>query len=182
MRVLSLSCAVLVTSCASNPAPETSAPVPQTVQIKTAAGTSRLTIVPSGGPNVLKVAASIDRVWRALPAVYDSLSIPLTVFNARDRVIGNEGLKLRRRLGKVPLSTYLDCGRSQMDQNADEYEITMSVVTRAVAADSQQTTLTTVIEASGAGLQFGGQSASCTSKGVLEDRLRQLLQRALLWD
>lgn len=182
MRGLSLSCAVLVMSCASNPAPEPPAPLPQTVRIHSAGGTGRLTIIPSGGPNVLKVPASIDRVWRVLPALYDSLSIPLTVFNARDRVIGNEGFKLRRRLGKTPLSTYLECGRSQMGQNADEYEITMSVVTRAVAVDSQQTTLTTVIEASGVGLQFAGQSAPCTSKGGLEDRLRQLLERALLSD
>ena len=178
MRSLAMCAAVLVIAgCASNSTRE--APAQQSVHISTTAGTRAITVVSSSGPNVHTTYGSIDRVWKALPMVYDSLSIPLTIMDAPTRVIGNEGFKVRRRLGKTPLSKYLECGRSQMDANADEYEITMSVITRLAVVDSQQTKVTTTVEASAKGLQFAGQASSCTSRGALEAQLQQLLMNAL---
>lgn len=177
-----------VAACSSNPAPATPTPeVPattaQTVRVSSASmGSTSARIVPSGGPNILRVEASVDRIWKALPAIYDSLAIPLTVHDPRNRVIGNEGMVIRRRLGKVALSKYLECGRSQMDQNADTYEITLSVVTRLNVIDSAQTKVTTLVEASARGLQFAGQASACTTTGTLEIRFHQLLKNALMND
>lgn len=171
------------TSSPAAPTPEAAGADRQTVRVSAAGiGSGQLTIVPSGGPNVLKVAASIDRIWKALPAIYDSLAIPLSVNDARQRVIGNEGFKLRRRLGKIPLSKYLECGRSQMEPNADEYEITLSVITRLAVIDSAQTKVTTTVEASARGLQFAGQGANCSTTGTLEIKLQALLKNALMAD
>jgi hypothetical protein len=169
--------AVVIAGCSSNPTLES--PAQQSVHISTSTGRGAITVVSSSGANVHTTHGSIDRVWKALPMVYDSLSIPLTIVDSRTRVIGNEGFKIRRRLGKTPLSRYLECGRSQMDQNADEYEITMSVITRLAVVDSQQTKVTTMVEASAKGLQFAGQASSCTSRGALEAQLQQLLMNAL---
>jgi hypothetical protein len=163
------------------------APPQQTVRVGTVGGSlgsggpgsAGLTIVPSGGPNILKVSAHVDAVWRALPAVYDSLAVPVTTLISQSRTIGNEGFKIRRRLGKTPLSTYLECGRSQVEPNANEYEISMSVVTSAHASDSTLTTVTTTVQASARGLQFAGQFSQCTSKGALETKLQALLKQAL---
>lgn len=173
--------------CASSgTTPQPAAPPQQTVRVGTLGGSlgggpgsSGLTIVPSGGPNILKVSAPVDAVWRALPSVYDSLAVPVTTLDQRRRTIGNEGFKIRRRLGKTQLSQYLECGRSQMEPNADEYEISMSVVTTAHASDSTQTTVTTTVQASAKGLQFAGQFSQCTSKGELETKLQALLRQAL---
>ena len=176
-----------VAACSSNPSPSTPAPEPvtsgQTVRVSAASmGSTSARIVPSGGPNVLRVEASLDRIWKALPAIYDSLAVPLTVHDPRNRIIGNEGMVIRRRLGKVALSKYLECGRSQMDQNADTYEITMSVVTRLNVIDSVQTKVTTTVEASARGLQFAGQASACTTTGTLEIKFHQLLKDALMRD
>ena len=180
--------AAAVVACSSNPAPATSvteAPstAGQTVRVSSAGiGSTSARIVPSGGPNVLRVDAAADRIWKLLPAIYDSLAIPLTVHDVRTRTIGNEGMVIRRRLGKVALSKYLECGRSQMDQNADTYEVTLSVVTRLQAIDSVQTKVTTLVEASAKGLQFAGQQAACTTTGTLEIKFHQLLKDALMRD
>lgn len=174
-------------ACASNraaaPDVTAAAPAQQTVRVSAAGiGSSSVRIVPSGGPNVLRVDASADRIWKALPGIYDSLAIPLGVLDARARVIGNEGFVIRRRLGKVALSKYLECGRSQMEPNADTYEVTMSVVTRLAVLDSVQTRVTTMVEASARGLQFAGQGTQCATTGTLEIRLQQLLKDALMRD
>jgi hypothetical protein len=179
---------VTAVGCASSgTTSQPAAPPQQTVRVGAVAGSlgssggasAGLTIVPSGGPNVLKVSAPVDAVWRALPAVYDSLAVPVTTLSPQSRTIGNEGFKIRRRLGKTQLSRYLECGRSQVEQNADEYEINLSVLTTAQASDSTQTTVTTTVQASAKGLQFAGQFSQCTSKGELEARLQRLLKQAL---
>jgi hypothetical protein len=191
MRVLMMLCLLLcvasVAACASSNTPsQTANPPQQTVSIRSQTlagpGSAGLRIVPGGGPNVLKVGASIDRVWRALSAVYDSLPVPVALLERRNHVIGNEGFKLRRRLGKTALSKYLECGQSQMEPNADEYEITLAVLSRAVASDSQTTIVTTTVKASAKGLQFAGQFSQCTSTGALETRLQLLLKNAPLLD
>jgi hypothetical protein len=188
MRALMMLCLLLcvasVAACASSNSPsQTANPPQQTVSIRSqTSGSAGLRIVPGGGPNVLKVGASIDRVWGALSAVYDSLPVPVALLERRNHVIGNEGFKVRRRLGKTALSKYLECGQSQMEPNADEYEITLAVLSRAVASDSQTTIVTTTVKASAKGLQFAGQFSQCTSTGALETRLQLLLKNALLLD
>ena len=180
MRSLAtLSVALMLAGCASNQSTR-EVPTQQSVHVSTSTGTGALTVVSSSGPNVTTMRATMDELWRGLPKVYDSLSIPLTVIDERTRVIGNEGFKIRRRLGKTPLSRYLECGQSQMAPNADEYEITLSVTTRLAAVDSQETKVTTMVEASAKGLQFAGQAARCTSRGALEARLRELLMNTLM--
>jgi hypothetical protein len=189
MRPFVALCCVAGLGCASSgTTSQPAAPPQQTVRVSGVAGSlgssgtasAGLTIVPSGGPNILKVSAPVDAVWRALPSVFDSLAIPVTTLSPQTRTIGNEGFKIRRRLGKVQLSKYLECGRSQVEQNADEYEINMSVLTSAHASDSTQTTVTTTVQASARGLQFAGQFSQCTSKGELEVKLQALLKQALL--
>src|SRR5437667_10720875 len=57
--------------------------------------------------NITTVSYTIARVWRALPHAYDSLAIPLTVFDNAKHLIGNQGMKIRQKLGNVALSKYI---------------------------------------------------------------------------
>src|SRR5690606_40865365 len=78
----------------------------------------------------------------ALP-IYESLGIPITRVDATSHIIGNEGLKVRRRLGDAPLTRYLDCGSGQGGPNADTYEVHLAVLTEAreAAPDRESTRL-----------------------------------------
>ena len=69
-----------------------------------------------------KVGFAVDRVW-PLRAAYDSLAIPVAVFNAATGTMGNSSLRVRRRLGDVAISKYINCGNVQGGPSADAYEI-----------------------------------------------------------
>jgi NAD(P)-dependent dehydrogenase (short-subunit alcohol dehydrogenase family) len=167
---------VSVLACASsNPRPS-SAP-PETIHVRGASG--NFDLVSNRGSTVITFTAPLERVWLALPAAYEAMEIPIADFDAQTRLIGNSGLKVRRRLGKTSLSRFLECGSSQIGPNADEYEVTLSVLSRVHAPDSSKTTVTTTVDASAKGLQFGGQSAGCSSKAALEARLHEALKAEL---
>ncbi len=72
--------------------------------------------VPVAGVSVL--ASGIEKAWLVLPAVYDSLGIPRSKVDRASYTIGNLGMQVRRRLGNVRLSKYLDCGTTQQGLGA----------------------------------------------------------------
>jgi len=84
---------------------------------------------------------------------------------------------VRRRLGKVALSRYLDCGSSQLGPSADEYQINLAVMSSVQARSGDTTVVTTNVDATGTGLQFSGQSVRCTSRGELEKRIHELVRQ-----
>jgi hypothetical protein len=45
------------------------------------------------------------------------------VFNAATGTMGNSSLRVRRRLGDVAISKYINCGNVQGGPSADAYEI-----------------------------------------------------------
>lgn len=76
-----------------------------------------------------EIPAAIDRALTAVRAAYDSLTLPVAVFDASTRTIASPTLHLRRRLADVALSKYLTCGTAQGGQGADTYEIQLSMQT-----------------------------------------------------
>ncbi|MEX2153842.1 MAG: hypothetical protein WD825_10930 [Gemmatimonadaceae bacterium] len=119
-----------------------------------------------------------DRVWEVLPAVYSALEIPIAQVDPDESVIGNPGLKLYRRLAKVPLMRYLDCGTTQIGPNADSYEVMLTVLTKVQRArpDTTTTTVGTIVEAMARPVAYKGEYVRCTSKGALEARLVEVLK------
>jgi hypothetical protein len=110
-----------------------------------------------------------------IPDAYDSVGIAISDLDPRRHVVGNSGFTARRRLGKVALSRYLDCGNSQLGPSADEYQINMSVMSSVQPRQGDTTVVTTNVDATGTGLQFAGQSVRCTSRGELEKRIHDLV-------
>ncbi|MGH7712462.1 MAG: hypothetical protein ACREOG_14325 [Gemmatimonadaceae bacterium] len=121
----------------------------------------------------------VERVWAILPSVYDSLGVPATDVNASTRIVGNSGLKVRRRLGALPLSRILDCGTTQGGPSAETYEIVMTIRTRLQPAGASATTLATEIEASGRPVSFAGNDVRCMSKTTLEKRIFETVKQRL---
>jgi hypothetical protein len=137
----------------------------------TGVSNNALRVIPSYDLAVDTIYAGASAIWSALPAVYTALSIPLTTADNQTLRFGNEGMKVRRKLGETSLVKLLDCGRTQIGQNADSYEIIMSVVTTLKRHDENITVISTSVEASGKPLQFGGSETRCRTKGELEKQI-----------
>jgi len=125
------------------------------------------------------IAYPVDQVWRALPAVYDSLKIPLNTLDAKTHTIGNDGFKIRRQLGTITLSKYIECGTTQIGPNADSYEVVLTVLTQVEPGTSGAAKVTTTFESSARPLAFAQEYSRCSSKGVLEARLMDVLRSRL---
>ncbi len=146
-------------------------------------------VTSSGGGGVAVTTANLDnnirllstgtpaQVWSVLPAVYEELGIPLTVKNDAQRVIGNEGWRTRRQIGRVPMQRYLDCGRSGTIENAENYQVNISIITTVSANPGGGSVVGTILTATGRNpVTSSTQEVRCVSQGDLEIRIRDMVQ------
>lgn len=178
MRRLAVVSAALLCACASSqqntPAPP---PTEQTVRVATVAGAPGRTISMTQGDDPSKriVAAPAARVWNVLPAVYQTLGLPITDRNVQSQSIGTTSFKVRRRLGDAPLSRYLDCGDTQGSPSANSYDVLLTVTTRLAPAAGDSTTVSTTVAAQARPVFVSGEYVNCGSTRALERRFFDLL-------
>jgi hypothetical protein len=120
----------------------------------------------------------MDQVWRALPAAYDSLGISVQTLDPVKHRIGNDGVALRRRLKTTPLSRFIDCGSTQLGPNADDYDVRLAVLTEIHAVEGG-TAVTTTLLASARPANYAQDPSSCSSRGVLEQRIIDVVRARL---
>jgi hypothetical protein len=177
-QVLALLVVALGACASGNTPPRVDAP--ETVHISGGGGgTIQMNTTPTTAANVATIPAAIDAVWRALPLAYDSLGIPRNTIDPRNHILGVSGVKIRRQVGTVPLSRYLDCGNTQGPPSADTYEIQLSVLTQLTPAAAGATTVTTTVQAQGRPVTMAGEYSRCSSKGILELALASITQARL---
>jgi hypothetical protein len=169
--------AAIASGCASSGTGSTAGTSIETTRVATPVGTTTLTSVSSLQPGFVTLRYPMDVVWRALPIAYDSIGIPIGKMDTLTRVVGNEGFKLRRKLGGVSLTRYLDCGQAQGFRSAETYEINLAVITQLQPADAGFTTAATTVQASAKPVNFAGEYAPCSSSGELEKRVGEVLAR-----
>jgi len=129
---------------------------------------------------VRKLPYTVDKVWRALPAVFDSIGIPIAMLEPTAHRMGNEAFKVRSRLKGVPLSRYIDCGNStQIGPNADSYDVVVTMLAEVHAAESGASSLRHTFSALARPANFSQDYSQCSSKGTLELRFMALLTSAL---
>ncbi|MGH7677271.1 MAG: hypothetical protein ACRENU_02315 [Gemmatimonadaceae bacterium] len=177
MRVFVLAAVTCLVACTGHtPAPSTGTPVVERVRMGGTQTGLRLSSTTVARADT--VWTPIDRVWKAMPAVFAVLEVPIERFDAESNTIGNSALKLYRRLGKTPLTRYLDCGTTQIGPNADSYEVSLTVLTKLSRppADTANTTVVTTVEAMARPIQFRGDFVRCSSKGALEARVIEILK------
>lgn len=135
----------------------------------------------AAGPTTHTIDAATDRVWKIMPAVFDSLSVPVTRIDATQKIIGNEGFKIRQRLGKLALSRYIDCGQAQIGPNADSYEVYMVVLVQVkpAATNAANSSVITTFQSQARPLTFSQGYSQCSSKGTLEARVVELVKGQL---
>jgi hypothetical protein len=144
-----------------------------------ASGATGVSIAPSATDVNVTIGSPINAAWRAMPAVYQGLKIPLTTLDQATHTIGNEGMKVHKNLGGVALSKYIDCGNSQIGPNADSYDVHMSLVSQLTANPNGTTKLTTNLVVSARPMTYAQEYSRCSSKGVLEAKIVDDLNAAL---
>lgn len=175
---------LLVAACASGGAastPITTGPAQQTMTVSGGSGgTASITMTHDAETQSHLLTARPDRVWAVLPAVFDSLGIPVATIDPSSRTIGNTSFKAHGRLKGVPLSRYIDCGTlTQIGPNADSYDIMMSLVAQVRPAEGGASSLVIGLEAAGKPATFSQDYSRCSTKGALETRLTETVQRLL---
>ena len=165
----------------ADPAPVPStAPIVQTERIVTSSGGGGVTVATVNLDNNIRLLSTgtVDQVWSVLPSIYEDLGIPLSVKDDARKVIGNEGWRTRRSIGRVPMQRYLDCGRSGTIENAETYQIHMTIVTTVSPNREGGSVVGTIISAVGRNpLTSSTQDVRCASKGDLEVRIRDMVQQ-----
>lgn len=131
------------------------------------------------GQQMTTVDAPINRVWIALAAAYDSVGVPISVTDAKQRMLGNKGFTLRQKLGTVQLSKYIDCGGGGFGPNANSYDVYLSILSRLHADEAGRTELVTTVDAAARPTNVSQPYMKCGSKGEIESRIAELVQASL---
>jgi hypothetical protein len=172
MRACTAFVLLAITACASagSAGPET-APKQETVRIMGASNTN-LTVTSNAGAQVTRIEATPDRVWLALPGAYAKVGIPITEVDTVHQRIANTGMKVRRQLNGTSLSRFIECGSTQIGDNADSYDVyfTISSVVKPDPATGL-TTLETMFESQAKPVSFSREYARCSTKGEMEKRI-----------
>jgi len=161
----------LVVSCATSTA---GTPPSETVRVLGAGGGMTAEIHPGDQLRGGDVAMPIDRAWLAVRAVYDSLRLPVSRYDAATHTIESPTQRLRRRLGDVPLSRYLNCGNAQGVSGADTYEVQLAVRTTLRVNDAGGTSVLSFVNAEARPITISGDYARCSSTGKLEALIFEL--------
>ena len=126
------------------------------------------------------IVGSMDAAWTALNIVYNELSIPIQTLVDAQHLIGNQGYKVRRRIGALPMQRILDCGSAMGIPNAETFDINLSISSYLAPNPKGGLNIVTRIDATGKSPNFSGQTAvTCSSSGELEKAIAQLVQKKI---
>jgi hypothetical protein len=177
MRRLSSLVAIVLSGCAS--AQSTQLPVQETRAHTTIdAPSGQIDVTLTHDPSIAKqtVAVSLDDVWGALPAAYAHLGLPVNAIDTRTHLLGTGVVMVHRSLAGTSLSTYLECGADVTGQDkANFYSVQLDVRTQLDAAPDSGTIVRTMVEATGRDAASSNNPVRCSTKGLLEHRLVELL-------
>lgn len=118
------------------------------------------------------VAAPLDSVWAVLPDVWKSLGLTVEGVSSRDHRLQSGMMRIRRQLGGVSLSRYIECGRTTLGQSADIYFIALTVETVANGTEGQ-VLVQSSLNVTGEGTGNGGTVVRCSTTGELERRIAE---------
>lgn len=177
----------LLSACASAPGSRNDDPAATMVQTSTSIlsagqansgiGTGMTSIVVA---SATRIGATAELVFTSLPAIYEKLGVAVTSMVTKDRMLGNPDLRARARLGGLPLRRLFDCGGTTGEPNADTFQLTISVSSEVKDNGDGSSVLSTLVQATGRPVQFGGGDVRCTTTGELERQIEQQVKFRLV--
>jgi guanyl-specific ribonuclease Sa len=169
-------------ACASGaagrePLADPTANIPTTTRIETMTGTSEVrTVSNSVAATEAELTATPAKAFAVLPTVFEALGLPFNTAISDAGTFGAREMRMPRRLGKTPLSYYVDCGTSATGTpNADQYAVSMTVLSRVVAAPAGGSTVSTQLVATARPITVSGNPVRCSSNGRLEQAINRRL-------
>jgi hypothetical protein len=144
-------------------------------------GASVMSVSGENGSMSVVIGAPLQTVWRYLPTAFDSAGVALTLVDPKMHLMANEGFKIRQKLKNERLSTYFECGTTQVGPNADSYELYVTVRSfiEPLKNDSTRTRMTVAISGAAKPLQFSQDYSRCTSKTMLERKMIDVVANAV---
>jgi hypothetical protein len=130
------------------------------------------------GVTVAKYKSARTVVVPVLKDAYEELGIPVKVADPVSGQVGNNFFVKHWKLGDQLLSHYLLCGNTSTGPAADNYKITMSVLS-VVSADSTGSKVNTIVQARADDTAGSSGSVQCQTTGYLEADLNRILLRRL---
>jgi hypothetical protein len=160
-----------------------SPPPPGTTRVAVSSGAGSMGMTElhnEPGSTVHRLPLRPDSVLAALPRVYELLGIEGAGSVPDESLVGARNFRPRRIDGKR-LSEYIDCGTgATATPKADGYAVTMTLLSRVMAADESEARLETTLEASARSQAAASDRVSCQSTGVLAKRVAERVTRLLL--
>ncbi|HEY0022480.1 MAG TPA: hypothetical protein VGB24_06200 [Longimicrobium sp.] len=143
-----------------------------------AAGGSKVTSVTTtsyAAAAETQIARAPDAVFGVLGGVYEDLGITVGTIDAPNRTTGNTQIRARGRLGRAPISTYLDCGNTGLQgAAANSFPVRLSVLS-SVTPEGEGSRLRTVVEGVYTSAESSG-AVACSSTGELEGAIARAVQ------
>lgn len=118
------------------------------------------------------IRANADRVVGALAEAYQGLGLTVNTVLSPSRTLGMREARAPRRLGKAPLSRYLECGADVTGlAHADTYAVTLTVLSRVAPAGDSASLVVTQVAARARSMSTSGNPVNCASTGRLEQAI-----------
>jgi hypothetical protein len=115
-----------------------------------------------------------NSAWQAYPAVFSDLGIDPNIVDGNQMIFGSAA-DHRHTLAKTRISHYFDCGNMLGVSTADSYEIWIRVISQIIPIDNGLSTVRTQVEATARASDLQGGGVRCSSNGLLESRIAELL-------
>lgn len=110
----------------------------------------------------------------ALRTAYTELGVDVGLFDPSTGQVGNKNFVKMHKLAGVPLSQYFGCGDTMTGPAADDYSVTMSLVSR-VSPEGTGSRVDTQVQARAQNITSSSGSVRCETKGEFEAKLNTLL-------
>ena len=129
-----------------------------------------------GVPSIVK--AGRQEAWQAVHTALGELGLEINFRDPAEGRVGTCYQLVRGRLGKVLLSSYLDCGETRSVPNADQYDVVVTVLVSVRLNPDHTTTVSTFVI--GVGRDGRGSSSDrvwCRSTGQLEEEIHRRVEQ-----
>ena len=125
------------------------------------------------------VPVSPDSAFQVLSRAYAMLEIPVVPV-ATKRAVGNDEIKIRRRIAGMPMQNAIDCGDKMGLQNAETWDIHMNLLSYIEPGPNGTSQLFTRMQALGNPTDVSNRDLTpCSSKGELEKKISDLVLKLI---
>ncbi len=125
------------------------------------------------------VPVSPDSAFQVLSRAYSMLEIPVVPV-ATKRAVGNDEIKIRRRIAGMPMQNAVDCGDKMGLPNAETWDIHMNLLSYIQPGPNGTSRLFTRMQALGNPTDVSNRDLTpCSSKGELEKKISDLVLKLI---